>query len=277
MPAAPVAGVSTISARVGAIRSTFVPARARDAGPAELGSAAAFDAFGDVYQQALAGSPSTPADSFTPRTATTAATMAATTAARATAASYGQATWMMSTAGAPAAALSPAERPAGAGPTADQIAAAIAGAAGPPGVRPIGGYGPMPVPAELAGYGNGQIPAAALTPLASQPHHQHAAPAAAAWDAAVAAAAADGIKLRITDSYRSYDQQVDLAQRKGLHSQGGLAATPGTSNHGWGLAVDADVTDRATYNWLSVNGARFGWVEAVGREPWHWEFRPNQV
>jgi hypothetical protein len=56
-----------------------------------------------------------------------------------------------------------------------------------------------------------------------------------------------------------------------------LAAEPGTSNHGWGLAVDADVRDPALLAWIREHGPEFGWVEAVPREPWHWEFRPHQV
>ena len=51
----------------------------------------------------------------------------------------------------------------------------------------------------------------------------------------------------------------------------------GTSAVVGGLAVDADVTDPRTLQWMKTNGPRFGWVEAVPREPWHWEFRPGQV
>ncbi len=103
------------------------------------------------------------------------------------------------------------------------------------------------------------------------------APAAQAWRACVEAARADGIDLTITDSYRTFDQQVDLVQRKGLYSNGGYGATPGTSNHGWGLAVDADVTAPQTLDWMRANAYKFGFVEAVPREPWHWEFRPQQA
>ena len=140
----------------------------------------------------------------------------------------------------------------------------------------IGGYGSMPVPAELAVYGNGQLPSSALQPI-GQGGHRLWGPAAQAWQSAVAAARAEGIELKVTDSYRSYDQQVDLAERKGLYKNGGLGATPGTSNHGWGLAVDVDVSDQAAMSWMRTNGYRFGFVEAVPREPWHWEFRPHQA
>ena len=143
-------------------------------------------------------------------------------------------------------------------------------------VGQVGGYGDMPVPAELASYGNGRIPATALEPI-GQGHHRLYGPAAEAWKSAVAAARADDVDLRVTDSYRSHDQQVTLAADKGLYGDGGLAAVPGTSNHGWGLAVDVDIDSAAARTWLQANGHRFGFVEAVRREPWHWEYRPSQA
>jgi D-alanyl-D-alanine carboxypeptidase len=151
-------------------------------------------------------------------------------------------------------------------------------ASGVPGssVGQVGGYGSMPVPAELASYGNGQLPPSALESI-GQGGHKLWAPAAEAWKSAVAAARADGIDLKVTDSYRSYDQQVDLANRKGLYKDGGLGAVPGTSNHGWGMAVDIDVSNPATMAWVKANGYRYGFVEAVPREPWHWEYRPGQA
>lgn len=140
----------------------------------------------------------------------------------------------------------------------------------------IGGYGPMPVPSGLAAYGNGTIPPGVLEPV-GQGGHQLYAPAAESWRQAVADAKAEGIDLRLTDSYRSYDEQVDLVRRKGLYADGGYAAVPGTSNHGWGLAVDVDVNDAATASWMRANAYKYGFVEAVPREPWHWEYRPTQA
>lgn len=172
--------------------------------------------------------------------------------------------------------LSSASTSSGRASSDPRVAAAIGGVASTGGPRPVGGYGSMPVPSELQVYGNGRIPAERLSPIAQNGHRLYA-PAAAAWDSVVSAASADGIDLRITDSNRSYDQQVDLAARKGLYRNGGLAATPGTSNHGWGLAVDVDVLDPRTLEWMRANGPRFGWVESVPREAWHWEFRPHQV
>jgi zinc D-Ala-D-Ala carboxypeptidase len=102
-------------------------------------------------------------------------------------------------------------------------------------------------------------------------NHRLWGPTASSFRQMVAAAAVDGVRIGVTDSYRSLDQQVDLARRKGLYSQGGLAATPGTSNHGWGLSLDLDLNSQAQ-TWMRANAGRFGFVEDVPREPWHWTY-----
>lgn len=119
-------------------------------------------------------------------------------------------------------------------------------------------------------YDNGRIPAGALTEIGST-GHRLAAPAAAAMEGLLRKARQDGVTIGITDSYRSYDEQVDLARRKGLYAQGGLAAAPGTSDHGWGLAVDLDL-DAKAQAWMRANAGRFGFTENTPREPWHWKF-----
>lgn len=129
-------------------------------------------------------------------------------------------------------------------------------------------------PADLVQYGNGQIPPGALE-LIGVGHHRLWGPAATAYKALVAAAESDGIDIGITDSYRTYEVQVDLVLRKGLYSEGGLAARPGTSRHGWGLAVDLVLDDEALA-WMRANAADYGWVETTPREPWHWEFTARQ-
>ena len=125
------------------------------------------------------------------------------------------------------------------------------------------------VPPDLAKYGNGKIPAAALTEIGGG--HRLWEPAAQGFKRMMAAAEAAGITIGVTDSYRSYEQQVDLAERKGLYSQGGLAATPGTSNHGWGKSLDLDLDPQAQ-TWMRANAEKFGFVEDVPREPWHWTY-----
>jgi len=126
-------------------------------------------------------------------------------------------------------------------------------------------------PAELAKYGNGHIPASALESIGIGGHRMYG-PAAEAFKRMRADAAAAGVNIGVTDSYRSYEAQVDCARRKGLYSQGGLAAKPGTSKHGWGLALDLDIGSKATA-WLKANASKYGFYGDTPREPWHWEYR----
>ncbi len=234
--------IATIESRLGRLRPP-----AASSGAVGEPTAAGFDAFGSVYQTALAGivgdgstsSPDPAGWSAGPSTFSTSRLATATRVAR---------------------------------PSTTRIDSASFGRT----VGQVGGYGAMPVPAELAAYGNGNIPATALESI-GQGGHRLWAPAAQDWRAAVAAAQADGVELRVTDSYRSYADQVQLAQDKGLYADGGLAAVPGTSNHGWGRALDVDVDNPAAMRWLQANGHRYGFVEAVTREPWHWEYRPEQA
>jgi hypothetical protein len=64
-----------------------------------------------------------------------------------------------------------------------------------------------------------------------------------------------------------------------------MAAVPGTSNHGWGKAVDfrdqsgAMTFDSAGYHWLKTWAGHYGWIHPMGMqkggpvpEPWHWEW-----
>lgn len=100
-------------------------------------------------------------------------------------------------------------------------------------------------------------------------------------DAAVAFLALDeayqakfGSPMCLTDAYRPLETQRTLKIQKGS-----LAATPGTSNHGWGLAIDiCNTTYHAQdkWEWLNENAPRFGWAQpswaSRSYEPWHWEF-----
>lgn len=127
-------------------------------------------------------------------------------------------------------------------------------------------------PRGLEGYGNGQIPLAQLTPVPGT-NERLWAPAAAAFDQMKRGAAGAGIDLPLIDGYRTYNDQVRLAHELGLYDEGGLAAAPGTSEHGWGRALDLEVDDKAI-DWLRANASRYGFSETVPREPWHWEFHP---
>lgn len=143
----------------------------------------------------------------------------------------------------------------------------------PPPVGPVAA-----VSGAWGGWANGQIPADQLCRTGSGPHRLRCDAAAAYTAMSAAYEKAFGTPLCITDSYRSLDAQVDAHERKP-----GITAAPGTSNHGWGLAVDlcggVNVFGTEQSSWMQVNAARFGWVlpdwaQRTGSnpEPWHWEY-----
>ena len=129
------------------------------------------------------------------------------------------------------------------------------------------------IPTDLTAYGNGKIPSNALQEVGNTGHRLWA-PAAQQLTDLIADAKRDGVTIGITDSYRSYDEQVDLAKRKGLYSRGGLAAKPGTSEHGWGMATDLDLNAKAL-SWMRANASKYGFEDNVPRESWHWAYKLN--
>lgn len=142
----------------------------------------------------------------------------------------------------------------------------------------IGG-GPACTGKSTGGQQNGNLDPASLCPLWMAPGHRLRGDAAAAFNRLSTYHAAMAVgPLCVTDSYRSYSEQVDVYRRKP-----GLAAVPGTSEHGWGKAVDfcggIESSGSAAYNWMKANAGKFGWfhpdwAEPSGSkpEPWHWEF-----
>lgn len=144
--------------------------------------------------------------------------------------------------------------------------------------NPLPGCDPSHV---TAGNENGRLDTDQLCALWQNGHRLRA-------DAAVALArlneeytARFGDTITVTDSYRSYSQQVAVRRKKP-----GLAAAPGTSEHGWGLAVDMadgvpNVGER--YIWLREVAPKYGWDNpewarkggSGAYEPWHWEYTPT--
>lgn len=55
------------------------------------------------------------------------------------------------------------------------------------------------------------------------------------------------------------------------------AARPGTSNHGWGKAVDVENCRKGgkVHNWLSKYGKYFGFFPYTA-EDWHWDYKPEK-
>ena len=126
---------------------------------------------------------------------------------------------------------------------------------------------------------NGRVPLEKLKAIPNQRTTILLMPNAAdAFYAMQQAAKQQGVTLVPGGGYRSYEAQVQTKAAKG-----DLAATPGTSNHGFGVAIDmAGMGTYGTpgYNWMHAHAAQYGWVhppwaEPGGRgphEPWHWEW-----
>lgn len=98
--------------------------------------------------------------------------------------------------------------------------------------------------------------------------------ASLALDQLIQAAEQAGIPIKINAGYRTYEDQVRVKAQYGDD-----AATPGTSNHGFGLAVDFAAGLRRIkpgdklYDWLAAgNGAKYGFKN-IRSESWHWEYQ----
>lgn len=171
----------------------------------------------------------------------------------------------------------------------------------------------LKMPADLVSQPNGRLPDQLLVPVkfAGRTGGRLHLQAARGWWAMVdACRQATGVTLTVTslhDAYRIYDIQlstflsrydpVSLAtylitasskrrkfayngklywkQRAGVAS----AAVPGTSNHGWGLAVDAcellangaslGIASSRAWTWLLTHAHEYGFSWEVQTEPWH--------
>ena len=130
-------------------------------------------------------------------------------------------------------------------------------------------------PGGTSGFSNGLIPASALCPIIGGGTLR--ADAAAAFNTmSQAYAKSFGSPLCVNAAYRPYSRQVQL-----FASTPSLAAVPGSSNHGWGLAVDlgCGVQNYGSpqYRWMTAHAGAYGWVHPAWAlrnpfEPWHWEF-----
>ena len=128
-------------------------------------------------------------------------------------------------------------------------------------------------------YPNGAIPTAGLCPLFADPTQSLRPGAAASFNAMSIAYEKDtGSPICITDSYRSFAEQVSVKADRGK-----WAATPGSSEHGYGRALDLcggiQSFGTSAHLWMKQNAPLYGWfhpswAEPNGSlpEPWHWEY-----
>jgi len=154
---------------------------------------------------------------------------------------------------------------------------------------PAAWAGPNPVhpdnrPSTIPGATNGALGSHELLQVAPNCVAYHRA--APSLIAMIAAARRDGVRLVPAECYRDYAGQVaardSWCRRGACH----MAAVPGTSNHGWGKAVDFSDSQGASltfnspaYAWLKGHAGWFGWnhpgvMEPTGPVPeaWHWEW-----
>lgn len=147
------------------------------------------------------------------------------------------------------------------------------------------------------GYANGRLPDDAFRVVSTHGGYlcqvAEVGGAVDSWLSMVSAARLDGVDIEGGWCYRTFERQVELWTSRQCFIAGMCdgdpyppTATPGTSNHGWGLAVDVWGANNSTltcasteFGWMKVNAARFGWSHPgwascgqPGQEPWHWEF-----
>jgi LAS superfamily LD-carboxypeptidase LdcB len=162
------------------------------------------------------------------------------------------------------------------------------------------------MPKDLKDCTNGKLPATLLRPIAPSGRMHHLA--AASWEMLRELAAKEGLDLVHVGDYRPFDQQLSLFQSRMkpfpdvkkttqvvrtfngakwyLHN-GAAVATPGTSNHGWGLAIDAalktqgknggvvsistkpKIAKRSGVQFLLAEAQTLGWSWELQSEPWH--------
>ena len=107
-----------------------------------------------------------------------------------------------------------------------------------------------------------------------------------------------GFEMSVGSHYRTYEGQVATKKRWTKKGKPYYAATPGTSKHGWGLAIDIDTGyptevknfkytkkkpnssgfSSEIYKWMFANAPKRGWhspswAQEGGKpaEPWHFE------
>lgn len=169
--------------------------------------------------------------------------------------------------------------------------------------------GTLVYPSDLKDEENGKLDPALLTdcgidnwynvPPARQFKMHHIA--SRCMHVLVADALIAGFQVRATGTYRSYDEQVYLFKSRYTTTvlpgrptklwngvtwyqlpNTAMAAVPGTSNHGWGLAVDfaeerdqdpqVEAVSSEFVNWLIRNARAYGFWAETDSEPWHWRY-----
>lgn len=163
-------------------------------------------------------------------------------------------------------------------------------------------YIKLVLPTELKSMKNGQIPDARLrkTKIGGRLWHW----ASISFDMMLDAAKKEGIELKNIGDYRLYDAQLAMFRDRydsKDHGRGvtrtfegktwylkpgkSPSGTPGTSNHGMGLAIDLCMKDGSTLGgnakamaWMCANAPKYGFYlqgsdpKSPEFEAWHWQY-----
>lgn len=137
------------------------------------------------------------------------------------------------------------------------------------------------VTSQWGGYANGAIPVTAMTRVPAEVGDPYLRPDAAAAYFALSEAYRKefGSALAIREAYRGLARQQSLWNDY-QNGTGNLAAYPGTSVHGWALAIDftggVQTPGSAQKRWMNANGPAFGWQPRGDSfsqpEAWHFEY-----
>lgn len=119
------------------------------------------------------------------------------------------------------------------------------------------------------------------------------------WEKMKKAALDAGITLTIDQGYRKLGSPkkgcaegfTQWCAWKTYKSGGNKAAPPGTSNHGWGSAIDLAINNdpeldgkdykqkkeikKTKLDWLKNNASKFGFKATVAGEEWHYDHLPS--
>lgn len=132
---------------------------------------------------------------------------------------------------------------------------------------------------QSMGLENGRIDTSYLVHIGVDPGGEQLylwEPAANSYLALRQQAEAEGIDLTLYEAYRTIERQQYFWDEMQA-GRGATAAPVGTSNHGWGLAIDVVACEygSAKHNWLKANAIPQGWTNNVSGEPWHWAFQTS--
>ena len=153
------------------------------------------------------------------------------------------------------------------------------------------------VPKELKDVPNGKLPSTMLFKVKTGGVLWRWA--AVSFNLMCVEARKNGIKFKNIGDYRPYERQLTMfKERYSLKDEGRVpqvtrmfngkkyflkkgkspSASPGTSNHGLGLAIDLDVQDQKVFNWLCNNAPKYGFYlqgsdsKSPEWEAWHWQY-----